>query len=208
MASWKGRTGAEEVGALSEAEMRQAVVTHLVQRPEPIEGAEQTGRSGWSSSVRYAGGPGADPDSIEFVKTRSFSSCHLHSVSYINHRSWTMHDLIKTWQEPDGVWRVHVCGGGAGPDPHRNRPWVNFIAGFGPQDFSGGGNVVGDGAEKADSVRLTFANDIVIEDTVDNGVVLFFEPRAVVCPADVSILDRDGTTLVSYQEFGVFAPST
>ena len=117
-----------------------------------------------------------------------------------------MHDLIKTWQEPEGAWRVHVLGGGAGPDPHRTRPWVNFCAGFGPQDFSGGGHVVGDGAEKAASVRLSFANGIVIEDTVDNGVVLFFEPRAVVAPANVSVIDGNGATLASYVEFGVFAP--
>jgi len=188
--------------------MRQAVVAHLVQRPEPNEGTKQAGRSGWSSSLRPGRGPGADLATIEFVKTKSFPTCQLHSVTFINHRGWTMHDLIKTWQEPDGGWRVHVLGGGAGPDPHRSRPWVNFCAGFGPQGFSGGGNVVGDGAEQASSVRLTFANEAVIEDTVDNGVVLFFEPRAVVCPADVSILDQDGTTLVSYQAFGDFAPPT
>lgn len=57
---------------------------------------------------------------------------------------------------------------------------MNFCAGFGPEDFTGGGHVVGDGAEKASSVLLTFANDIFIEDTIDNGVVLFHEPRNVV----------------------------
>jgi len=188
--------------------MRQAVVARLVERPEPSDGTEQPGRSGWSSSVRFGGGPGADPATIEFVKTRLFPTCQLHSVTFTDHRGWTMHDLIKTWQDADGGWRVHVLGGGAGPDPHRSRPWVNFCAGFGPQDFSGGGNVVGDGAEQASSVRLTFANGVVLEDIVDNGVVLFFEPRAVVGPADVTVLDGDGTTLVSYQEFGDFAPPT
>jgi hypothetical protein len=196
------------VGALTDDEMREVIVTHLIQQPVPANDIEQSGRPGWSSSIRYGSGPGADPATIKFVKTRSFPTCQLHSVSFVNHRGWTMHDLIKTWQEPEGDWRVHVLGGGAGPDPHRDRPWVNFCAGFGPQEFSGGGHVVGDGAEQASSVRLTFANDILIEDTVDNGVVLFFEPRAVVCPADVSILGRHGTTLVSYQEFGDFARST
>jgi hypothetical protein len=85
---------------------------------------------------------------------------------------------------------------------------VNICAGFGPEDFSGGGHVAGDGAEEASSVRLKFANHILIEDTVDNGVVLFFEPRAVVGPAEVSVVGRDGATLASYQEFGDFGPST
>jgi hypothetical protein len=203
----RNRKGAGEVDALTEAGMREAVVAHLVQRPAATEGTNQTGRRRWSTSIRYGGGPGADPATIEFVKTRSFPTCQLHSVSYVNHRGWTMHDLIKTWQEPENAWRVHVLGGGAGPDPHRSRPWVNFCAGFGPQDFSGGGHVVEDGAERATSVRLRFTNEILIEDTVNNGVVLFFEPQAVVTPAEVSVVDGSGATLVSYLEFGDFAPS-
>ena len=47
----------------------------------------------------------------------------------------------------------------------------------------------GNGAENAASVRLSFADGGEIEDTIDNGVVLFFEPRAIVAPVDVSILD-------------------
>jgi len=83
---------------------------------------------------------------------------------------------------------------------------VNICAGFGPQDFTGGGHVVGDGAEKAASVRLTFANDIVIEDTIDNGVVLFYEPHNVVMPTDVTIVDDGGNVLATYQEFTAFSP--
>ena len=208
MASCSGEKGAEEVGALTQPVVREAIVAHLVQPPAPSDDTDQIGRSGWSSSIRHRGGPGADPATIEFVKTKSFPTCELHSVSFVNHRGWTMHGLIKTWQEPEGAWRVHVCGGGAGPDPHRTRPWVNFCAGFGPHDFTGGGHVVGDGAEMAASVRLTFANEIVIEDTVDSGVVLFFEPRTVVAPAEVSVFDESGSTLVSYKEFDGFAPSS
>jgi len=192
---------------VTEEGMREAVVTHLVRRPAPTENNDQAGGRGWSSSNRSGGGPGADPVTIQFVKTRSFPTCQLHWVSFVNHRGWTMHDLIKTWEGPEGAWRVHVLGGGAGPDPHRSRPWVNFCAGFGPRDFTGGGRVVGDGAERAASVRLRFTNDILIEDTVDDGVVLFFEPRAVVSPADVSVVDGNGVTLVSYPAFGDFAPA-
>ena len=59
-----------EVGALTETGMRDAVVAHLVQRPVP--------------------GQATDPATIEFVKSKSFSTCQLHSVSYLNHRGWTM----------------------------------------------------------------------------------------------------------------------
>ena len=79
-----------EVGALTETGMRDAVVAHLVQRPVPGQATDQAGRTDWSSSIRYGGGPGADPATIEFVKSKSFSTCQLHSVSYLNHRGWTM----------------------------------------------------------------------------------------------------------------------
>jgi hypothetical protein len=55
-------------------------------------------------------------------------------------------------------------------------------------------------------VRLTFANDIVIEDTIDNGVVLFYEPHNVVMPTDVTIVDDGGNVLATYQEFTAFSP--
>jgi hypothetical protein len=204
----RGRSGTEGGGSMTEDGMREAVVTLLVQRPASTDRNDQGGRRGWSSSIRHGGGPGADSATIEFVKTKSFSTCQLHEVDFINHKGWTMHELVKTWQEKDGGWKVHRLGGGAGPHPYRTHPWVNFCAGFGPESFTGGGHVVGDGAEKARSVQLLFANDIGIEDTIDNGVVLFFEPRAVVAPVDVSVVDGDGATLVSYREFEGLAPSS
>ena len=46
---------------------------------------------------------------------------------------------------------------------------------------------------------------IVIEDIIDNGVVLFFEPRRVVAPAEVAVIDGNGVALVTYMEFMDFA---
>jgi hypothetical protein len=190
---------------LTDAGVRDAVVAHLVKRPTPPNDRGQPGGRGWTSSTRYGGGPGADPATIEFVKSNSFPTCQLHSVSFTNHKGWAMHVLIKTWQGEGGTWNVHPCGGGAGPHPHRSQPWVNFTAGFSAESFAGGGWVVGDGSQHASSVRLAFANDIVVEDTVDNGVVLFFEPHRVVAPAEVAVIDRNGGVLVTYMEFVDFA---
>jgi hypothetical protein len=159
--------------------MREVVVAHLARPPTSTRSDVQASPSGWASSIGREGGPGADPTSIEFVKSKSFSLCQLHSISFINHRGWNMDVLVKTWREDDETWKVHSVGGGAGRHPYRSQPWVNFVAGFGRHDFTGGGHVVGDGAEKAKSVRLNFANKVVTEDTVDNGVVLFFKPHAV-----------------------------
>jgi hypothetical protein len=48
---------------------------------------------------------------------------------------------------------------------------------------------------------MTFADGFVLVDTVDNGIVLFFEPRGMAFPADVEILDAKGSMLASYREF-------
>jgi hypothetical protein len=53
-------------------------------------------------------------------------------------------------------------------------------------------------------VRLIFADGLTMEDTVENGIVLFCEPRGVSFPADVRILDDQGTLLASYKAFDDF----
>ena len=93
--------------------------------------------------------------------------------------------------------------GGGSPEgaPHRTTPWVNFAAGFGPDGFTAGGHVEGDGSEHAVTVRLSFNDGRTMEDTVENGVVLFFGTGAPAFPARVDILDGRGTLLANYEEF-------
>lgn len=185
----------------------QAIADHLASPPAAITRRPRTGRKGWTSVVHLGdrGGEGADRATIEFVKTNMFPSCQLHWVSFVDWAGRSMNLLVRTWRGDDGVWSVSPCGGGAGDHPRRSRPWVNFVAGFGPDTLVGGGSVVGDGAERAHLVRLTFSNGIVIEDTTEGGVILYFEPRRVVTPAEADILVADGTSLVRYAEFGGFA---
>ena len=99
-----------------------------------------------------------------------------------------------------GWWRL---SGEDRPEgaPHRTTPWVNFAAGFGPDGFTAGGHVEGDGSEHAVTVRLSFNDGRTMEDTVENRVVLFFETGAPAFPARVDILDGRGTLLANYEEF-------
>jgi hypothetical protein len=106
--------------------------------------------------------------------------------------------VIGTEQDKTGAW--HVCGmaGGGGNDPHRERPWVN-LAGWGwPAAFYGGGKVIGKGCEAANRVRLRFKNGVELEDTIDDGLVLFIADRAVNPPAAVDILDSAGLVIESH----------
>jgi hypothetical protein len=81
------------------------------------------------------------------------------------------------------VMSAEPIGGGGGGQPYRSRPWVNFAAGWNAHLFAAGGHVTGQGAEAACLVRLTFADGTTIEDTVDNGVVLFFTSPG--CPTGI-----------------------
>ena len=84
-------------------------------------------------------------------------------------------------------------------------PWVNFAAGGNALQFAAGGHVTGQGAEAARLVRLTSADGTAIEDTTDDGVVLFSASPDVRFPARVEILGTAGNVLAEYEEFAEFA---
>ncbi|MGH3191171.1 MAG: hypothetical protein ACRDOL_28790 [Streptosporangiaceae bacterium] len=179
----------------------QAVFDHLIAEPGPVIEASPPSPCGWVASTRYGGGEGADPATIRFLKTRVFPSCQLHAVIFTTREGSPRSAVLRTWQEPDGGWTVGPIGGGGGPGPYRSRPWVNFTAQFRTGLFAAGGEVIGEGAGHAHLVRLTFADGLVIEDTVHNGVVLFFASPATESRVGVEILSAAGTVLAAYDEF-------
>ena len=189
----------EEAVTLADTDVEGAIVATLLREPGvPI--TSETGGSGWTASVGSGGGPGADPATIVFQKTRILPTCQMHSVAFTNNRGIPVEWVIRTWQKSDGTWVVAPVGGG-GHAPLRTKPWVNFAAQFGPDHFAAGGHVEGSGSEKAVKVRLIFADGFTLEDSVDAGIVLFFEPRSLAFPADVEILDEHVGLLTKYKEF-------
>ena len=191
---------AEEVAVLAETEAERAFVAHLVKAPG-VTTWSQTSPSGWTASTVVGGGPGADPATIVLRKTRTMPTCQMHSVSFTNHRGIQVSLVVRTWQKPDGSWVVAPVGGGALGPSRRKKPWVNFTAGFGADGFTAGGYVEGIGSDRARVVRLIFADGFTLEDSVENGVVLFFESRGVAFPADVNILDDEERHLASCKAF-------
>lgn len=193
---------------LAETEEQKSIVAHLVKEPGVTTSINQTSPTGWTSSTVAGGGPGADPSTIVFERTRVLPTCHMHSVSFINHRGLAEVSVIRTWQEPDGSWAIAPLGGGGrgrGRGPSRRpKPWVNFTAGFGPDGFAAGGDVEGTGSDQARTVRLTFTDGLVMEDAVENRIALFSEPRGVTFPADAEILDAHRVRLASYKAFDEF----
>jgi hypothetical protein len=146
----------------------------------------------------------ADPAAISFRKSRAFSTCHLHSVTYTNRRGWLMTAVLRTRSDGTGSYRVEPLGGGGADGPMPPRPWLNLTGGFSAHEFAAGGEVVGLGSEAAHLVLFTFANGVTAEDTLEGGIALLCAPEHVVPPARVEIFDGDGIVLTRYHEFEGF----
>jgi hypothetical protein len=184
----------------------QAAADHLAAEPGPLLSAGPAGPGGWVASVRAGGGEDADLATVQFRKTRVFPACQLHFAVFATRGGSPRTAVLRTWQQPAGTWAADpIGGGGGGPGPHRDKPWVNCTAQSGTDLFAGGGEVIGDGADQAAVVRLTFTSGTAIEDTVDDGVVLFATSPGPRSPARVQILSGAGTVLAEYDEFGKFA---
>lgn len=177
----------------------QAIIDHLAAEPGPVTWASPPSPGGWVASIRDGGGEGADPATVQFVKSRAFPGCQLHYLQFATREGRHQHMLIRTRRQAGGSWVADPIGGGAGLGPNRPRPWVNFAAQWNTNLFAAGGPVTG--AEAAHLVRLTFADGTTLQDVVQNGVVLLFASPGVTFPATVEILNVAGAILARYQEF-------
>lgn len=187
------------------SEAQQAVLDLLITEPGPVVRAGSVTPNQPVASVRLGGGSGADPTTVRFVRCREFPECQLHAVSYRTRDGHAREDVYRTVKQVDGRLSVHPIGGGGGGHPHRDRPWINFTAQWSEDSFAGGGYVIGNGAERARRVCITFADETCVEDELNEQVALFFVPHAVTFPARVEIFDDVGTTLAVYEEFAAFA---
>jgi hypothetical protein len=185
-------------------EAGRAVVDHLVAEPGPVLWAGPHGLAAVVASVRSGGGAGADPAAVQFRKTRIFLRCQMHFVVLSAHAGGPGSAALRTWREPGAPRAISPIGEGGRPGPDRRRPWVNFTARFRTDSVRGGGEVIGDGAEQAGLVRLTFTSGTPIEDRVENGVVLFAASPGVESRARVEILSSAGVGLAEHDEFDNF----
>ena len=82
-------------------------------------------------------------------------------------------------------------------DRSETDPRVNFGGWWGADGFCAGGDVIGTGSDQARHVRLSFVDGTTVEDSVDDGVVLFLVEHGVRLPATASILDANGTVIAT-----------
>jgi hypothetical protein len=150
-----------------------------------------SGASGWRSETSV-GGLDARPETIQFGKMRALTRRQVHAVTFETQAGRRMRFICCVRQDKAGKWQLMGgAGGGGDSGPHRDHPWVNLGGGGGPLQFYAGGQVSEQGAEVV-RVRLRAANGTVLEDTVEDGVVLFVTDDPVQAPIAAELLDRGG----------------
>jgi hypothetical protein len=112
-------------------------------------------------------------------------------------------------QGHDGAWQVIGGSGGSAEEPpesapKRGHPWVNLGGGGWPRQFYAGGAIEEDNGAVA-RVLLRSANGIELEDTVEQGEVLFLSDDVIQTPLEVELYDGAGNLAGSHMLF-TFTP--
>ena len=183
---------------LAESDAKRAIIEWLCQ-PSGRLVTQRTLPGGWKSESRVGGGAEADQSTVRFLKARRLGARELHAVEFRTIEGRNRACVVGVIQSSAGKWDVSGMAGGSGSDPPRDHPWLNLGAwGWPDHGFCGGGKVIGTGREAAGRVRLRFKNGVELEDTVDDGLVLFMTDRVVQVPTSVGILDGGGLILASH----------
>lgn len=191
---------------MSEDDLKQVVIDYLslpegelVSQPDPnAPPVQRDGRSVLPGSVRRGGGMGARASTIKFLKERSIAQWQVHAVTFEDETGRPWHFVGFVTQDVQGRWHVEMGGGGGGGSgndlprhPRRNHPWANLAGGGWEDRFWAGGWVIDNGLDVT-RVRLTGSNGQVLEDTIDDGLVLFVTDQKVRVPVQVELYNRSG----------------
>jgi hypothetical protein len=182
---------------------RQVLIDYLstpsIPLPDPPASSAAPSTGGWRASVSR-GGMGAKAETMQFIKERHAPGRKLLFVTYEDDGGRTMHMACLLMQNEQGEWRFAGGAGGGGRGPVRSYPWANLGGGGWPNQFYAGGYVIDNGLDVV-RVRLTAANGTVLEDSVDDGVVLFVTDQPVELPLQAELYDRTGKPVGGHSVF-------
>ncbi len=198
---------------MAENDPKQVIIDYLslpegeiVSQPDPnTPHVLKDGRRVRPGIIHKGGGMGAKASSVKFLKERSIPHCQVHAVTFEDEAGQQWDCVCFVAQNAQGLWHFEMSGGGGSGGeikrhPARDHPWAN-LAGGGWQDrFWAGGYVINNGLDVA-RVRLTGSNGQVLEDTVDDGLVLFVTDQKVRVPIEVALYNRSGE-LVGQHSWG------
>jgi hypothetical protein len=183
---------------------KQAIIEHLSEplgqiepNPPPPPGIQLQGKPGIS---RKGEGLGAKKSTVKFLQERSLSDRQLHLVAFENEtgqqQQWLL--CVKSLTPDSWITAGGASIGGVETMPKNSNPWVNLAAGWQQDLFWAGGRVLDNGLDVV-RVRLISENGIVLEDTVQDGLVMFVMNRWVQRPLQVELYNRSGNLVRAHQ---------
>ena len=134
------------------------------------------------------------PTSVQVLKVRELPGRRLYAVPFLTHEGRSCFCSCELRQQKDGMWRVHGSAGGGRGSPQHETPWAN-VGGSPGNQSSGcyfGGLVESNSTEEIARVRLISADGVILEDTVEEGVVLFQGQGPVRLPLTTEFYDQAG----------------
>ena len=187
-----------------ESNPKQVIIEYISRPLAPLELAPppppDAPLQGQPGMIRRGGGLGAKVATIHFLQERNLPNRQLHIVTFENeegyHDQWlccVLQDRPKHWRYAGGANIGHV-----NEMPRRGYPWVNMAGGWKGNLLWAGGHVLDNGLDVV-RVRLISENGIILEDTVQDGLVLFITDQWVQRPLQVELYNRSGKMVGTHQ---------
>ncbi|GCE14074.1 hypothetical protein [Tengunoibacter tsumagoiensis] len=148
----------------------------------------------------------AGEETVHFLRMRSLPGRQVHAVTFKNKSGEDIHFLCHVMQNAQGLWGFRGgAGGEVSSDLERahlihEQPWAHLSGGGWPKEFYGGGYIIDKGVKVA-RVKLIATNGTVVEDTVENGIVLFLTDERVETPLQAELYDYSGNLINSHDVF-------
>lgn len=142
-------------------------------------------------------GPEAKLESIHILRQHTLPCSRLYAVTLEDEAGLAWDYLCLLEQDERGFWHGGAIAGVVRERtrrPGRQAPWVRLMGGGGEESLCAGGYVT-EKAPDAHLVRLICQNGLVLEDTVQDGIVLFQARQPVALPVRVEIYTRSGELL-------------
>ena len=145
--------------------------------------------------TRPVDGFSAKPETIRFIKERSLPHRQLHFATFEDEQGMQMHFTCHAEEVSDGKWRLNGGYGGSVGGPQVSSPKV-YLGGSGDStgEFEAGGYVELSGHSVA-RVQLVSANNVILEDAVENDIVLFLADQFIEFPIEARLYDAQGKLL-------------
>ncbi len=141
---------------------------------------------------------------LRFLKERCIAGRQVHFVLFEDKKGQKMHFTCYVEQDIGGNWQFRGAAGDGitgTPGPVVEQGWANLGGGGMPDHFYAGGYVADHGLDVT-HVRLIAKNGVVVEDTVEDGIVLFLTDQPVALPIEAEIYDRSGKLVYKHRVLG------